>query len=572
MRIEARALPAELPELGNLPQLLRRLYAARGVCSDRELDRSVRALLPFTQLKGMERAVAVLHEAVVKARPIIIVGDFDADGATASCVAVLALRSLGAGRVDYLVPNRFEYGYGLTPEIVAVALEREPEVLVTVDNGISSVEGVAAARAAGLKVVVTDHHLPGAQLPDADAIVNPSQPGCNFPSKALAGVGVIFYVMLALRASLREAGWFGPSRSEPNLAELLDLVALGTVADVVPLDANNRILVHQGLCRIRSGRCRPGIRALLEVAARPAERLVSTDLGFIIGPRLNAAGRLDDMSLGIECLLTDNESLARDMAGELDTLNRDRKAIERDMQQQALAWLERSCVDEAALPFGLCLFQPDWHQGVIGILASRLKERYHRPVIAFAEAGEGELKGSARSVAGLHIRDALDAVAALNPGLISKFGGHAMAAGLSLPAAHFEQFSRAFDAEVRRQLCAEDLTGRLLSDGELCAEEFSLELAAQLREAGPWGQHFPEPGFHGEFALIQQRLVGERHLKMVLQPSGCTQLLDAIAFHIDPAEWPNPAIKRVLIAYTLDINEYRGKQSLQLMVKHLQSA
>ena len=572
MRIESRVLPTELPDLGDMPPLLRRLYAARGVCSDRELDRSVRALLPFTLLKGMDQAVAVLHEAVVNGRSTLIVGDFDADGATASSVAVLALRALGAGRVDYLVPNRFEYGYGLTPEIVAVALTRQPQVLVTVDNGISSVDGVAAARAAGLKVVVTDHHLPGAQLPEADAIVNPSQPGCNFPSKAIAGVGVIFYVMLALRASLREAGWFGASRPEPNLAELLDLVALGTVADVVPLDANNRILVHQGLCRIRSGRCRPGIRALLEVAARPAERLVSTDLGFIVGPRLNAAGRLDDMSLGIECLLTDDESLARDMAGELDALNRDRKAIERDMQQQALAWLERSAVDEAALPFGLCLFQPDWHQGVIGILASRLKERYHRPVIAFAEAGEGELKGSARSVTGLHIRDALDAVAARNPGLITKFGGHAMAAGLSLPAAHFERFAQAFDTEVRRQLCADDLTGRLLSDGELCADEFTLQLAAQLREAGPWGQHFPEPGFHGEFTLIQQRLVGERHLKMVLQPDDCAQLLDGIAFHVDPAVWPNPAVKRVLLAYTLDINEYRGRQSLQLMVKHLQPA
>lgn len=572
MRIESRACPDELPDLGDLPPLLTRLYAARGVCSAAELDRGVRALLPFTLFKGMDAAVAVLHEAVATGQSILVVGDFDADGATASSVAVLALRALGAGPVDYLVPNRFEYGYGLTPEIVEVALTRQPQVLVTVDNGISSIEGVAAARAAGLKVVVTDHHLPGAELPEADAIVNPSQPGCGFPSKAIAGVGVIFYVMLGLRASLREAGWFGASRAEPNLAELLDLVALGTVADVVALDANNRILVHQGLCRIRSGCCRPGIQALLEVAGRPAERLVSTGLGFIVGPRLNAAGRLDDMSLGIECLLTEDQALARDIAQQLDGLNRDRKAIERDMQQQALAWLDQHCVDERALPFGLCLFQPDWHQGVIGILASRMKERYHRPVIAFAEAGEGELKGSARSVPGLHIRDALDAVAARNPGLISKFGGHAMAAGLSLPASHFERFSQAFDAEVRRQLCADDLTGRLLSDGTLRDDEFTLELAMQLREAGPWGQHFPEPGFHGEFDLVQQRLVGERHLKMVLQPAGYTQLLDGIAFHIDPTIWPNPSIRRVLVAYTLDINEFRGKKSLQLMVKHLQSA
>ena len=572
MRIEARPVPADLPELGDLPPLIQRLYAARGVASAAELDRSLKSLLPFSLFKGMDDAVAVLRRALELQQSILVVGDFDCDGATSSSVAVLALRALGAGRVDYLVPNRFEFGYGLTPEIVGVALARDPEVLVTVDNGISSIEGVAAAKAAGLSVVVTDHHLPAEQLPAADAIVNPSQPGCDFPSNAIAGVGVIFYVMLALRADLRERGWFNVERPEPNLAELLDLVALGTVADVVPLDANNRILVHQGLARIRSGRCRPGIRALLEVAGRPAQRLVSTDLGFIVGPRLNAAGRLDDMSMGIECLLTENEDLARDIARELDGLNKDRKAIERDMQTQALASLESVSVAEQELPFGLCLFDPDWHQGVIGILASRLKDRYHRPVIAFADAGDGMLKGSARSVAGLHIRDALDAVAAANPGLISKFGGHAMAAGLSLPEALFDQFRTAFDAEVRRQLVADDLTGRLLSDGELCAEEFTLPLAAQLREAGPWGQHFPEPGFHGEFRIIQQRLVGERHLKMVVQPPGCNHLLDAIAFNIDPAVWPNPAVQQVLLAYTLDINEYRGQQNLQLLVKHVQPA
>ena len=571
MRIESRVVPAELPDLGDLPPLLTRLYAARGVQSAAELDRSLKALLPWALFKGMEQAVAVLREALEQRQSILIVGDFDCDGATASSVAVLGLRALGAAQVDYLVPNRFEYGYGLTPEIVEVALARQPDVLVTVDNGISSIGGVAAAKAAGLKVVVTDHHLPAEQLPAADAIVNPSQPGCDFPSKAIAGVGVIFYVLMALRAALRDSGWFNAQRPEPNLGELLDLVALGTVADVVPLDANNRILVHQGLARIRAGRCRPGIRALLEVARRPAERLVSTDLGFIIGPRLNAAGRLDDMSLGIECLLTEDESLARDMASELDGFNRDRKSIEQDMQKQALAMLEATDLQEADLPFGLCLFDAEWHQGVIGILASRLKDRYHRPVIAFADAGEGEIKGSARSVAGLHIRDALDAVAAANPGLINKFGGHAMAAGLSLPAAHFDDFRAAFDREVRRQLSAEDLTGRLLCDGELTADEFNLQLAAHLREAGPWGQHFPEPGFHGEFNLIQQRLVGERHLKMVLQPQGSAEVLDAIAFNIDPQVWPDPNVRQVRLAYSLDINEYRGRQSLQLMVRHLQA-
>jgi single-stranded-DNA-specific exonuclease len=571
MRIESRPVPAELPALGDLPPLLTRLYAARGVNSLADLDKRLKALLPYTLFKGMPEAVAVLVEALHDQKPILVVGDFDADGATASSVAVLGLRALGAGPVDYLVPNRFEFGYGLTPEIVEVALTRKPAVLVTVDNGISSIEGVAAAKAAGLKVVVTDHHLPAEQLPAADAIVNPSQPGCAFPSKAIAGVGVIFYVMLALRAALREQGWFNATRPEPNLGELLDLVALGTVADVVPLDANNRILVHQGLARIRAGRCRPGIRALLEVAGRPAQRLVSTDLGFIVGPRLNAAGRLDDMSLGIECLLTDSEQLAQDIARELDALNRDRKSIERDMQQQALTTLAAMDLQDSALPYGLCLFDPDWHQGVIGILASRLKDKYHRPVIAFADAGKGDLKGSARSVPGLHIRDALDAVAAHHPGLISKFGGHAMAAGLSLSRDNLEAFQAAFDAEVRRQLTADDLTGRLLSDGELDQGEFNLDMASQLREAGPWGQHFPEPGFHGEFLLIQQRLVGERHLKMVVQLPGASDVLDAIAFNIDPKAWPNPGVQRVLLAYTLDINEFRGRQSLQLMVRHLQA-
>ncbi|MEH6490852.1 single-stranded-DNA-specific exonuclease RecJ [Halopseudomonas sp.] len=570
MLIEPRPCPEQLPDLGGLPPLLTRLYAARGVAHAGELDRRLQALLPYQQLRGIDAAVQVLQTALVERQSILIVGDFDADGATASSVAVLALRALGAASVDYLVPNRFEYGYGLTPEIVAVALERKPDLLVTVDNGISSIEGVAAAKAAGLQVVVTDHHLPGEQLPQADAIVNPSQPGCGFPSKAMAGVGVIFYVMLALRAALRDRGWFGGG-GEPNLAELLDLVALGTVADVVPLDANNRILVHQGLARIRAGRCRPGIRALLEVAGRAADKLVSTDLGFIVGPRLNAAGRLDDMSLGIECLLTEDEGLALDMARELDGLNRDRKSIEREMQQQALQTLDAMQLDEADLPFGLCLFDAEWHQGVIGILASRLKDRFHRPVIAFADAGGGQIKGSARSVAGLHIRDALDAVAAQHPQLISKFGGHAMAAGLSLAVEHFDAFRQAFDTEVRRQLSAADLTGRLLSDGDLQGHELCMQTAGQLREAGPWGQHFPEPLFNGDFKLVQQRLVGERHLKMLLQLPGGSDLYDAIAFNIDLQCWPNPHATSVRVAYTLDINEFRGRQSLQLMVRHVEA-
>ena len=567
MRIEQRPVPASLPDLGDLPPLLTRLYAARGVQTAAELDKGLARLIPFQQLKGIDAAVDLLVVALQQRQRILIVGDFDADGATASSVGVLGLRQLGAVHVDYLVPNRFDYGYGLTPEIVAVALEREPDLLLTVDNGISSVEGVAAAKAAGLTVLVTDHHLPGAELPAADAIVNPNQPGCAFPSKALAGVGVMFYVLLALRARLRELGWFSAPRSEPNLGELLDLVALGSVADVVPLDANNRILVHQGLARIRAGRARPGLRALLEVAGRDPAGINSTDLGFILGPRLNAAGRLDDMSLGIECLLCEDPAMAREMAVQLDELNKDRKSIEQGMQREALARLKDLPVED--MPFGLCLFEPDWHQGVIGILASRLKERYHRPAIAFADAGNGLLKGSARSVSGLHIRDALDAVAATHPGLISKFGGHAMAAGLSLPQDNYDAFAAAFDAQVRRQLSADDLTGRLLCDGQLGGAEFDLDLAKALRHAGPWGQHFPEPLFNGVFEIIQQRLVGEKHLKLVLKTQCGTRRLDAIAFNIDRELWPNPNVRWVELAYKLDVNVFRERESVQLMISHL---
>jgi single-stranded-DNA-specific exonuclease len=567
MRIEPRPLPATLPFLGDLPPLLTRLYAARGVSSEAELDKSLARLIPFQQLKGIDAAVDLLVTALEQRQRILIVGDFDADGATASTVGVLGLRLLGAAHVDYLVPSRFKFGYGLTPEIVTVALQREPQLLVTVDNGISSIEGVAAAKAAGLQVLVTDHHLPGAELPAADAIVNPNQPGCEFPSKALAGVGVMFYVLMALRARLRTLGWYA-STPQPNIGELLDLVALGSVADVVPLDANNRILVHQGLERIRAGRARPGIKAILEVAKRDAARITSTDLGFIIGPRLNAAGRLDDMSLGIECLLSRDAASAREMAEQLDGMNQDRKTIEQGMQREALAQIKDLPLE--SMPFGLCLFDADWHQGVIGILASRLKERYHRPTIAFADAGEGLLKGSARSVPGFHIRDALEAVNARLPGLMSKFGGHAMAAGLTLAEANFPIFAEAFDTEVRRQLHAEDLTGRLLSDGALAVEEFHLELARALRHAGPWGQHFPEPLFHGVFQLAEQRVVGERHLKVVLKSECGTVKLDGIAFGVDREVWPNPTVRWVELAYKLDVNEYRGQETVQLMIAHIE--
>lgn len=571
MLIQQRPLPAQLPYLGELPELLQRLYAARGVQSERELEKSLAHLLPYQQLKGIDQAVELLCQGLDKQARILIIGDFDADGATASAVGMLGLKQLGFNSVDYLVPNRFEYGYGLTPEIVEVALEKQPDILITVDNGISSIDGVAAAKRAGLTVIVTDHHLPGHELPAADAIVNPNQPGCEFPSKAMAGVGVMFYLLMALRATLRNNGWFTlHGVTQPNLGNLLDLVALGSVADVVPLDANNRIFVHQGLARIRAGRARPGLQALLQVARKEAHKVSSVDLGFILGPRLNAAGRLDDISLGIECLLCEDHALALDMAQQLDQLNHDRKAIERGMQQEALVQLQ--AIELNDLPFGLCVFEAEWHQGVIGILASRLKEKYHRPVIAFADAGEGQLKGSARSIPGFHIRDALDAIAAANPNLISKFGGHAMAAGLSIAASQYEAFAQAFDCEVRRQLSEDDLTGRLLSDGPLAANEFDLELAKQLKHAGPWGQHFPEPLFHGNFILEGQRLVGEKHLKLMLRTECGSKQVDGIAFNIDLEQWPNPTIRHVLVAYSLDVNEFRGQESVQLIVRHIQAA
>ncbi len=568
--IRRRAYVTAEPLSADLPPLLNRIYRSRGVRSAQELEHRL-AHLHHPQLKGLDRAVELLADAVEADANIVIVGDFDADGATSCALAVSALRAMGLTSVDFLVPNRFEYGYGLTPEIVQVAAAMGPDVIVTVDNGISSIEGVKAAQELGIAVVVTDHHLPGEQLPQADAIVNPNQPGCEFPSKHLAGVGVIFYVMNGLRAELRARNWFGPHRPEPKMANFLDLVALGTVADVVPLDYNNRILVAQGLKRIRAGMARPGILAMLEVAGRKPYRVVASDLGFALGPRLNAAGRLDDISLGIQCLLCESEPLAREMALALDDLNRDRRSIESGMQQEALAMLDKLDMGEGdELPWGLCLYDPGWHQGVIGILASRIKDRLHRPVIVFADAGDGTLKGSARSIAGLHIRDALDAVAARHPDVLQKFGGHAMAAGMSIEPARLEDFKHAFDAEVRRQLSVEDLQAVIVTDGGLEPDEVCLPLAEQLRDAGPWGQHFPEPLFDGEFILVQQRLVGEKHLKMTLAKSADDQqLVDAIAFNVDLEQWPNQQAQRVHIVYRLDVNEYRGRASVQLIVDHL---
>jgi single-stranded-DNA-specific exonuclease len=559
--------PERLPK--GLPPVLQRVYAARAIESATDLDYSLERMLPPERLGGLAPAVDLLAQAVEAGWRMVVVGDFDADGATSCALCLRALRGMGAAHVDYLVPNRFEYGYGLTPEIVAVAAMRRPDLLITVDNGISSLAGVAAARELGIRVLITDHHLPGASLPPANAIVNPNLYAEGSPGKHLAGVGVAFYVMLALRAELRSRGWFTRRNlAEPNLGQLLDLVALGTVADVVPLDHNNRLLVHQGLQRIRAGRCLPGVRALLEIGGRTPARAVAADLGFAIGPRLNAAGRLEDMALGIECLLADSEADARRMATRLDALNRDRKDIEAGMQAQALAAVEALARDTRELPAGLCLYDPQWHQGVIGILASRIKERFHRPVIAFASAGNGELKGSARSVPGLHIRDVLDAIATRHPGMLSRFGGHAMAAGLTLDEDRHLAFAEAFTAEVSRTLSDEDLQGVIPTDGQLLDEEFSLATAKMLRDAGPWGQGFPAPRFDGMFAVLEQRVVGERHLKMILKPSGINRRLDGIAFNTGNS----PAtVGETRLVYRLDVNEYRGVESAQLIIEHMET-
>jgi single-stranded-DNA-specific exonuclease len=563
--------PLEFDDTGLHP-VLRRVYRQRKLGGPGEIANLLEHLLDHRRLSGVPQAVGLLAEAVTRDKHILIVGDFDADGATSSALAMRALRAMGARQVNYLVPNRFEYGYGLTPEIVAVAAQYRPDVIVTVDNGIASLDGVAAARRHNIRVIITDHHLPGAQLPEADAIVNPNLRDCPFPSKHLAGVGVIFYVMLALRGELRERGWFArQGLPEPNLARYLDLVALGTVADVVPLDHNNRILVDQGLRRIRAGRCAPGIAALLAQGKRSLEDCIATDLGFAVGPRLNAAGRLEDMSLGIECLLADDPDRAQALAAQLDELNRQRREIEQTMQDQAIAALEtlNARLEGAGLPPGLCIYDERWHQGVIGILAARIKERVHRPVIAFAMAGDGELKGSARSVPGVHIRDVLDAVATSHPGLLNKFGGHAMAAGLSLSLDNLDVFQAAFAEQVIARFEGVPGEAVIFSDGELAAHELALDTAEALRAAGPWGQGFPEPLFDGVFRLHNKRIVGGNHLKLELQPADGEAVLDGIAFN-ETGDDLGDHVDRLRIAYRLDVNEFRGNRNVQLNIQYLE--
>lgn len=550
--------------------LLQRIYAARDVTSQAELERALDYLIPYASLLGIERAAEIIATAVMQNKKILIVGDFDADGATSTAIAIRALRSFGAQHVQFLVPNRFAFGYGLTPELVQAAQAFSPDLIITVDNGIANHAGVDAAKAAGMQVVITDHHLPAATLPAADAIVNPNQPHDPFPSKNLAGCGVIFYVMLAVRRFLVTVEWFQQKHiPEPNMSRLLDIVALGTVADVVPLDHNNRILVHNGLRRIRSGQCAPGIVALLELSDRDFTRAVAADLGFAVAARLNAAGRLDDMSLGIECLLTDDSIRAREMARTLDKLNEERKTIEYDMQAQALDALQvLSERLQGELPRGICLFDEAWHQGVIGILASRIKERFHRPVIVFAPGQPGEIKGSARSIPGLHVRDILAVIDARHPGILMKFGGHAMAAGMTIAATHFNRFADIFNDVVSEHITDAQLQHSLLSDGALEIQEYNLEVASLLRDAGPWGQAFPEPLFDDTFRILEQRIVGDKHLKLRLGKE--SQILDAIAFFVDTNEWPNHRCQSVRAAYKLDINEYKGRRNIQLIVEHLE--
>ena len=572
MQVNARSFNLEDADFSpTLDLLLQRIYQSRGVNSDLALDRQLSCLPAPSLLTGMSDAVERLITALNQDQQIVIVGDFDADGATSSALMMLALKAMGFLKLEFLVPNRFDYGYGLTPEIVDLATQYKPQLIVTVDNGISSIEGVAHAAGLGIDVIVTDHHLPGKILPDAWAIINPNQPNCEFPAKNLAGVGVAFYLLSGLRRALRAIDWFANnSLEEPNMAEWLDLVALGTVADVVPLDQVNRALVHQGLMRIRSGRCRPGIQALLRIAGKNPQRLVATDLGFAIGPRLNAAGRLDDISLGIQCLLTDDLNEAMQTAESLDQLNKDRRSIEQSMQQEAMAELDKLTLDSENLPSALCLFRPDWHQGVVGLVASRLKEKHHRPVVAFARAEDGSLKGSSRSIPGLHIRDAMDAVATQNPGLISKFGGHAMAAGLTLDEDKLASFIQAFQSHVDQTINADDLNAKIVTDGSLSSDQMSLHTAEMLREAGPWGQQFPEPCFEGSFTIRQQRVVGEKHLKLVLShPSAPHINLDAIYFNMDTQQWPNASAAHAKCVYRLDINEFRGQEKLQLVVQYL---
>ncbi len=567
-RLQPRAIAADITLPAHLPPLLRRIYAARRVRDGAQLATGLAAMLPVGSLPQVHEAAALLLRH--RDRRVLIVGDFDADGATSTALMMHALANWGFGSVDFLVPDRFRFGYGLTPGLVEEARTRQPSLIVTVDNGVSALEGVAAARAAGIEVLVTDHHLPGAALPDTTVMVNPNLHGSTFGSRALAGVGVAFYVLAALHRLMQEEGCL-PAGAKP-VSWWLDLVALGTVADVVPLDANNRVLVAQGLKRMRSGHCLPGIAALAAVARRELDSLVAADLGFSIGPRLNAAGRLDDMSIGIRCLLAQDLASAEVLARQLDELNRERRRIEGDMQEQALAAVKGlKAWEDGERHAGLVLFDDGWHQGVVGLVASRIRERTARPVVAFAPGDGDELRGSARSIPGVHVRDVLESVASHHPGLILRFGGHAMAAGLTLRRGDLDRFARAFDAAVADSLKDAEPDDVVWTDGELAEEEICLSTARLLREAGPWGQGFPEPCFHGEFDVEAPRVVGDRHVKCWLRPAGSRARFDAIAFNLlDGERFTAPPSGRLRLAYRLDINHWQGERRLQLLIEHVE--
>lgn len=549
--------------------LLNRIYQGRGVRSREELSLTLQQLHHPKQLANIDQATSLLVEAFKQQWQIVVVGDFDADGATSTALAVSALRQFGYQQVDYLIPDRFSQGYGLSQSVAEMAIAKGAELVLTVDNGISSFEGIALLVEKGIQVLVTDHHLPADTLPQAKAMVNPNLVDCPFPSKSLAGVGVIFYVIMALRAAFREQSLF--VGKEPNVAEYLDLVALGTVADVVPLDHNNRILVHQGLNRIRAGHCRAGIRALAEVSKRELATLQAGDLGFAIAPRLNAAGRLENMSLGVELLLCENVATARQLALELDSLNQTRKEFEQEMKSEALAICAKlPSLMQNEQAHGIVLYQPDWHQGVIGILASRIKDQFHRPVIAFAKESEESdcLKGSARSISGLHMRDLLERIDSLHPALIIKFGGHAMAAGLTIKEQDFLQFQQIFDKVIGESVEPEQLQGVIYTDGQLDPDEMTLHTAERLKQAGPFGQHFAEPLFEGEFRILQQKLLAGKHLKLIVENER-GMLFDAIWFNVDLRLYPDLSIKKARIIYKLDINEFRGNMNLQLLIEYI---
>ncbi len=552
--------------------ILKRLYQSRGITSDAELERGLKKLPSPWLLSNMDDMAQYLISAIDRQKKIVIVADYDADGATSCAVAIKGLQLLGAENVDFVVPDRFKYGYGLTPLIVELVKEKQGEVLITVDNGIASFEGVQAAKEAGMVILVTDHHLPSDSVPNADAIVNPNLQYDEFPSRNLAGVGVMFYVLMAVRARMREKSWFiSRDIEEPNLAQLLDFVALGTVADVVALDEVNRILVHQGLRRMRAGHAHIGIQALVEVAGKNIQRLVSSDLGFAIGPRLNAAGRIADMRIGIHCLISDNPAEAKTLAEQMNELNVERREIEDDMKQDAMRILDDLQMFKApSLKSGVCLYEKEWHQGVIGILASRIKDRLNRPVIAFAHAGNGEIKGSGRSIVGVHIRDVLSDIAMAQPQMLQKFGGHAMAAGLTIQLHDYPAFVMAFDKGVKQRLDSLDLDLKVVSDGKLTEAEFNVDFCELLSESGPWGQAFPEPIFNGIFEVTQSKIVGEKHLKLTLREEGNkSQMIDAIAFFVERPEYWH-GIRKVNIAYKLDVNEFRGRRSIQFIIEYLE--